>query len=345
MLNIIKKNRALSHILFWMGVILLFTFSRDISKNFYSHLVYSFGITIPKVIASYLTIYFLIPRLFLKKKYVAFVVWFLVSAYLISVTARIIIVHGVEPLIRVPPFEQESLAEIFSDIYWLSVSYFPGTYIMVVFFGLVTFLDMNRRSLTLENEKTTTELKMLKAQLNPHFLFNTLNNIYTLSLDNSPKTSTSIGKLSEILDHILYRCDSKFVSLSSEVALLENYIDLEKLRYDDRLKVTFEKDIDMDIEMAPLILLSLVENAFKHGAGEDGGSPIIDISLTVSRGVITFIVGNSVAGQVAGGDKEAIGLENIKKQLELIYTDKYSLLIDDKPGWFTVTLVLGVNNW
>jgi LytS/YehU family sensor histidine kinase len=114
---------------------------------------------------------------------------------------------------------------------------------------------------------------MLKTQLNPHFLFNTLNNIYVLSLENSEKTQKSIEKLSKILDHVLFRCNTKYVSLSSEIELLENYIELEKLRYDDRLQINFNNHIEQDVKIAPLILLSLVENAFKHGAGEDSVSP------------------------------------------------------------------------
>lgn len=94
-----------------------------------------------------------------------------------------------------------------------------------------------------------------------------------LSLENSEKTQKSIEKLSKILDHVLFRCDTKYVSLSSEIELLENYIELEKLRYDDRLQINFNNHIEQDVKIAPLILLSLVENAFKHGAGEDSVSP------------------------------------------------------------------------
>jgi len=211
---------------------------------------------------------------------------------------------------------------------------------MVVFFGLVTFLDINRKSLSIQKEKTAAELKALKSQLNPHFLFNTLNNIYSLSLDNSPKTSESIGKLSEILDYILYRCDSKFVPLDNEIKLLENYIDLEKLRYDDRLQVTFQKQVESNVQIAPLVLLSLVENAFKHGAGEDGGSPIIYISLTAKQNLFTFVITNSLSETLTEKPKSAIGLENIKKQLDLLYPNTYQLKIEKQANLFTVTLIL-----
>jgi len=132
-------------------------------------------------------------------------------------------------------------------------------------------MDTKQKTLQIDKEKIETELNLLKAQLNPHFLFNTLNNIYVLALENSSKTAYSIEKLSEILDYILYRCTDKYSSLKAEVKMLENYIELEKLRYDDRLRVTLKKQIEKDIAIAPLILLSFVENAFKHGAGEDSG--------------------------------------------------------------------------
>lgn len=189
-------------------------------------------------------------------------------------------------------------------------------------------------------EKVASELKTLKAQLNPHFLFNTLNNIYVLSLENSPQTPKSIEKLSSILDHVLYRCNSKFVSLESEINLLENYIDLEKLRYDERLQITFNTSIEKKGEIAPLILLSLVENAFKHGAGEDSGSPKIDISIYNSTNEFKFVISNTVAVQQDISNREAIGLKNIKKQLELIYANQFSLEVDTSNSIFTVTLII-----
>lgn len=341
MLKLLKKYPFLSHCLFWVGVLLLYVVKGDVIKKFDVYLIIGLAELIPQIIAAYLTVYVLIPKFLQKKKYLQFLISFLVSAYLISVASRILMVYGAEPFIRTPPFEQESILEIFTDIKWLMLRYFPSIYIMVAFFWLITFLNISRINLGLEKEKTSTELKMLKSQLNPHFLFNTLNNIYALSLDNSPQTSASIGKLSEILDYILYRCNDKLVPLSGELALLDNYIALEKLRYDERLQVVFNKQIEKQISIAPLILLSLVENAFKHGAGEDGGSPRIYIDVASTEQQFSFRISNSLASYLSKSeDRPHIGLDNIKKQLNLIYGNNYELKIDQQVAMFTVELSL-----
>lgn len=208
---------------------------------------------------------------------------------------------------------------------------------------MLIFKRSKEKEILLSKERSDVELKTLKAQLNPHFLFNTLNNIYSLSLDNSPKTPVAIGKLSDILDHVLYKCNSQLVSLSSEIELLKNYIELEKLRYGERLEITFDTQIENDILIPPLLLLSLVENAFKHGAGEDSGSPKIAISVLQETNHFAFEIENTVAKEYVSKDKESIGLTNIKKQLDLIYGIHYVLDIQSSSGMFKVILQINQN--
>ena len=188
-------------------------------------------------------------------------------------------------------------------------------------------------------------MKLLKTQLNPHFLFNTLNNIYSLSFTSSPATSESIARLAEILDHILYRCDTQFAPLSAEIALLKNYIELEKLRYDKRLIVRFDTRIEREIVIAPLVLLSLVENAFKHGAGDDTGSPTIAIDLRVKEQDFVFNISNTVAAQKNRDEQpsvERIGLNNLRRQLDLIYGGDYSLEVTRQSDYFKVRLTIAL---
>lgn len=336
----LNKYPFISHVLFWIGTLLLFIVSGKPEDGFYADTVFGVVIIIPRIIASYLTVYYILPQLILKKKYIQSFIWMVVSIYLISAFARVMVVHVGEPLVITRPFEQESITEIFTDLKPLIENYFPRTYHMVGFFFLFTYLVKSRENIALEKEKSASELKALKSQLNPHFLFNTLNNIYSLSLDNSPKTSESIGKLAEILDYILYRCNTKFVSLANEIKLLDNYISLEKLRYDARLEITFEKEVEKEIEIAPLILLSLVENAFKHGAGEDGGSPRINISIESKPNLFTFNIKNTLVERILDESRDTIGLNNIKKQLDLIYGNKYKLNIKQQQNLFEVTLLL-----
>ncbi|PCI35852.1 MAG: histidine kinase [Flavobacteriaceae bacterium] len=292
--------------------------------------------------ASYFLVLYLIPTFVFKKKYLLSFLLFITSAYIFSVVSRLIIVHIIEPLVRDGAFEQESFIEILIDWKILLLSYFPSVYIVVIIFiathYFVKFTQLQQQNATREQEKTAHELKMLKAQLNPHFLFNTLNNIYVLSLDNSPIASESICKLSEILDYVLYRCNQKFVSLFAEIQFLENFIALEKLRYDERLTVTLKNSITEDISIAPLILLSLVENAFKHGAGEDSGTPFINIHLKKTNSLFIFEIENSISSFSNAANKGNIGLTNIKKQLDLIYKNSYNLGIMQLEDQFKVRL-------
>ncbi|WP_246337560.1 sensor histidine kinase [Tenacibaculum pelagium] len=349
----IKGNRILLHILFWTALFLLDLF-RDIIINeknqhftIFEGLVFnSIGFSM-QIVASYFIAYFWIPRFVKTKKYILAVLVFCGVIYLIGVVSRILVVHVGEPIIRIPPFEQESIQEIFTDYRWLLAKYIPNILLNSLVFVAVKYYFEDEREkskkLSLSKEKTEIELKTLKAQLNPHFLFNTLNNIYSLSIDNSPKTSESIGKLSEILDHVLYRCNTKFVTLSSEIELLKNYISLEKLRYDDRLQVSFTTAVENDTEIPPLILLSLVENAFKHGAGEDSGSPKITIHISNKDDEFEFHISNTVSADEELKGKQSIGLSNIRKQLALIYKNNYSLDIHPTENDFTVVLKINQN--
>lgn len=346
----IQQKRILKHVLFWFAMLVLL-----IPKSFVLDelsilfvLVFNTCLLIPKILASYFIAYFIIPKFLNEKKYILSCILFLISAYACIVFARILVVYVGEPLARQPPFQQETIVEILTETKTLVLYYLPMIYATVFIFlaakYLTNFMELKERDLAFQREKVATELKMLKAQLNPHFLFNTLNNIYILSIENSPKTPTSIEKLSKILDHVLYRCDGKYVSLSSEITLLENYIELEKLRYDDRLQISFGNHIEQDGEIAPLILLSLLENAFKHGAAEDGGAPKIDLEFYNNEKQFTCIISNTIASGIKGEERVPIGLQNIKKQLHLIYKENYKLHIDRSSKVFTVTLTIDNNH-
>ena len=344
----IKGNRVLRHILFWTILFLLDLFKDIIINEKNQHFTIKEGLIFnvigfsTQIIASYFIAYFWIEKFIKTKKYILSILVFCSVIYLLGVISRILVVHVGEPLVKPFPFEQESIQEIVTDYSWLLARYIPSILLNALVFVAVKYYFEDEREkskkLVLSKEKTAGELKTLKAQLNPHFLFNTLNNIYTLSLDNSPKTSTSISKLSEILDHVLYRCNGKYVSLSSEIELLKNFIELEKLRYDERLQVSFITEIENDTEIPPLILLSLVENAFKHGAGEDSGSPKIDIHISNKESTFVFKISNTISKDYQSENKENIGLSNIRKQLDLICENNYNLDILPKENKFTVTL-------
>ena len=351
-----KRYRLTSHLLFWLAVL----FVSLMSSKYYDGNQFNYGLALianglylgPEIIAAYFLTYWVVPGFFYRKKYVASAVGFILASYLICALCRFLIVRVAEPLAGIAPKASETNYAIITDLPKLLYVYFFHIFALPIVFLfiklLIQQLDIQKRALTLEKEKTelekektSAELKLLKTQLHPHFLFNTLNNIYALSLTNSPATTPSIGRLAEILDHILYRCDSLLVPLAGEVILLNNYIALEKLRYDDRLQLRFNSHIDGGMDVPPLILLSLAENAFKHGASEDIGNPVIDIDLQVTDDRLQYTVTNSFTQPSDGNTMGKIGLSNLKRQLDLIYPDRHVLTIDYGPNTFKVILVIG----
>ncbi|SFH02741.1 sensor histidine kinase [Pedobacter insulae] len=338
--------RFSSHLLFWLVVFIVPQW--EAGTSFRNMLIENMFYVFFYMMASYFVAYFIIPMLLKGENYFLATVYFIVGAYIISAILRITVVYVLEPIVRNPPFDQEPILQILTDMHTLINVYFLQNFSLAWIFGFIKLMKdqyaIKQRTLLLEKEKTEAELNILKAQLNPHFLFNTLNNIYSLSLVNSPVTSKSIAGLSQILDHVLYRCNSTYVSISSEINLLINYIDLEKLRYSDRLVVNFHHNIEEESEIAPLILLSIVENAFKHGAGEDIGRPVIDIDLRLEGTKFYFKVTNTFIFREEIEQYDKIGLTNIRKQLEIIYPGNHELITSIKEGTFVTLLTITLDN-
>jgi two-component system LytT family sensor kinase len=235
-------------------------------------------------------------------------------------------------------------AETRDDIVTQQMSFSMGA---VFFFGIVRHLynyyKLKQATQQLTIEKQQAELNYLKSQTNPHFLFNTLNNIYALARDKSDLAPESILRLSKILRYMLYETGGDFIAIEQELKIISDYIALEQLRYDDSLRLNFNNDIeDMRQALPPLLLIPLVENAFKHGVSETRGMPYIDIHLSVKNRHLLFIVKNSSeAGSSAGNVTEHIGLSNLRRQLHLLYTD-YKLSVQQGPSEFTATLKINL---
>lgn len=344
-----KQNRVLTHVLVWSAILLLgsmeqYSLQKAESASFGRAVLLEFMSNhCTKIPVAYFVVYLIVPRFFTSKKYLSTLALFAVGMYVIYAVTSVFQTITL-PWFGVDSANAETLTAIFTqpqrfyqDFFFRNVGIAVGLLLVKL---LINQATMQQRALLLEKQKTEIELRLLKAQLNPHFLFNTLNNIYSLSLYQSPATSECIGRLSEILDYILYRCHTLTVPLSGEINLLENYIVLEKLRYDERLRVSFKTDVADDIEIAPLILLSMVENAFKHGAGEDAGNPWIDIDLRVKDSLFEFTVENSFAVVVTEEPRKKIGLQNLRQQLDLIYPDNYNLITNQAEERFTVKLTI-----
>ena len=192
------------------------------------------------------------------------------------------------------------------------------------------------------NQQLISELSFLKSQVNPHFLFNTLNGIYSLANKKSDKTPGAIVTLSELMRHMLYESEKEFVDLDKEIEYLSNYIDLQKLRLSDDSHVSFSINGDMIGKMIkPMILIPFIENAFKHGVTADGAE--IQIDINIGEADLNLTVKNSVSKSKTKDNTPGIGLTNIKKRLDLHYPDCYDLKIDQKNDMYIVELFLKLN--
>ena len=194
----------------------------------------------------------------------------------------------------------------------------------------------------LSKEKTKAELQLLKAQVHPHFLFNTLNNIYFFTLTNSAQAPVMIKKLSGLLNYILHECDQPLVPLEKEIKMIQDYMALEKIRYAEQMQMTIDIDGKADEKMiAPLLLIPFVENSFKHGASKMITQPWVKLTIQIENNWLHFKVTNSKpATNESSLSKGNIGLKNVTKRLELLYPDTHELSIVSEPGSYAVHLVL-----
>jgi sensor histidine kinase YesM len=199
-----------------------------------------------------------------------------------------------------------------------------------------------QRNMQLQKEHIQSQLQVLKAQIHPHFLFNTLNNIYSYTQDTSPVASGLIMGLSDMLRYMLYECNQRLVPLKNEVEMLRNYITLEKIRYGNKLEVNLDilEQFD-DLEIAPLLLLPFVENSFKHGASQMLDQPWLSLSITITGCNMDMkLVNGKAENYHSPGNSAGLGMQNVQRRLELLYPGKHLLKIKDEEEVFIVDLKL-----
>jgi LytS/YehU family sensor histidine kinase len=218
-----------------------------------------------------------------------------------------------------------------------------SVFLFAIALHIYNYIKLKNSAQQLRIEKQEAELNYLKSQTNPHFLFNTLNNIYSLARDKSDLAPESLLRLSKILRFMLYEAGGEYIAIENELRIISDYIALEKLRYDESLRINFNYDVeDMKQALPPLLLIPLVENAFKHGVSETRDHPFIDIHLSVKNRQLAFIVKNSAeAFSEQSSVKENIGLSNLRRQLELLYT-YYDLSVLQNGSVFTATLKINL---
>jgi len=348
-------KRPVLHILFWLvyliqDSLLYFTwmipFQKDVPVN---RQVFFAIATAIAVLPPKLFIVYYLTRLGIKKlmdegrKRV----W-TIAEILFVFAAALILFRIIFYFVSLPMIYGLHAKELFFDarnilIAVLEIGYVAG--IAIAFKLLRMQTVMKEREKSLVKEKLETELKFLRNQANPHFLFNTLNNIYALARKKSDKTPEVVMKLSELLSFMLYESGKDTISIAEEIKMMDDYLDLERIRYSNRLSVQFRKNIDNDAQpIAPLLLLPLVENAFKHGVSETRFDSFINIEILLKNGQLHFFIENTIENDKPRLSVNSIGLKNMKRQLELMYRE-YDLKVKHEGQKFAVNININLNSY
>ncbi|MBK7936922.1 MAG: histidine kinase [Lewinellaceae bacterium] len=338
-------SRIALHVIFWLVYLPINAVISCISRG--AHIEEEFGMALVgeafslplKLLFTYFVFYYVIPLYLERSK-----IWQLVGLLFAAFSVSTILYRLEIGWIFFPIFEPGWTIQIFS---------FKG--IMLTVFDLfitlaaavtVKMIRMHYKSLEFEQqlirEKLQSELNFLRAQTNPHFLFNTLNNLYVLARKKSDRTADAIMMLSKIMRFVIYECRAPRIALGDEARVIQDFIELEKLRYNNRLKVDYQEDIDQPhTAVAPLLLLPFVENSFKHGASGTTGDVLISIALKLRNKDLSFSVKNTVDKDIpASSGPGGIGLRNLKRQLDLLYPGQYELSTSRENGFFQANLHL-----
>lgn len=225
----------------------------------------------------------------------------------------------------------------------LEIGYITGIAITLKLFRIQAVSKEREKNLV--KEKLQTELKFLRNQTNPHFLFNTLNNIYALTRKKSDAAPEVVMKLSELLSFMLYESGKDSITIADEIKILEDYMELERIRYNERLSIEFNKEIDDPAQpIAPLLFLPLVENAFKYGVSETRFNSFIEINMILRNGNIRFDIENSIENSKAENSNGCIGLNNFRRQMELMYTE-HTIDVSSDEKTFKVFITINLKSY
>lgn len=334
-----------NHIWFW-GTYFTLNFLRwgayfnDYPYSFKSNLI-EFSLHIPLV---YFNLFVLVPRYVLKQKYITYTFSLLASLFgvylLKTALTYYIISENIWPEANreYHPFEINHIVAVcIGELYVLAMA--SSVYLTL------TWLRERERNRSLRENQFKIKLKYLENQIQPHFFFNTLNNLYALSLESSNKVPDVIIKLSNLMEYVLYDVKgTKFVPLIKEIDYIQNYIEIEKLRFENvEVTINLESNID-DIVVPPLIFISLVENAFKHGSLNNHNLKIKINCKVIDNKMLDFEILNNFVISQNLNQKGGIGLVNTKKRLKLIYKNNFSLKHDTKFNYYIIRLQIPIND-
>jgi sensor histidine kinase YesM len=350
------KYRLQRHLVFWLfwwlsqGILYAFvpsnsplTYSEKIPQSMLNSILY-----LPThIFLSYSLMYFVIPMYVVKQKYGATAIWtilLMVATASLAAFITIVIIPPVNSFVLPARLLKSSGQK--NDSFYIAL--LAGLRGALTVGGLAAAIKLTKhwyvegqRNLQLQKENMQSQLQVLKAQIHPHFLFNTLNNIYSYTQHTSPTASKMVMGLSDILRYMLYECNQQLTPLSNEFRMIEEYINLEKIRYGNKLELHIDfPEQAGEYTIAPLLLLPLVENCFKHGISNILEHPWLNMSVTLENNWMTMNLVNSKALQAQSSLSSGIGIENVRRRLDLLYPNKYELTINNEEEIFIVKLKL-----
>ena len=339
--NISYKIPIKYHFLFWISYFLLNVVRWG---SYYQDYWYSFKSNIVTVtlgmLLSYFHVYFLLPKLLFRKKIISYILFFLIGLVVFYIIRTELIFIFINDNVW-PESQTPQSAYAFNHIL---VVFLIGIYDV----GLTTTVKLTidwifdrKRIENLQANQLKTELQFLKAQIQPHFFFNTLNNLYALTLERSKQAPEVVLKLSEIMEYILYDAKEPRIRLLNEINYIQNYIDLEKLRFGDKVSVQINMQGDIETQsVPPLLFLPFVENCFKHGAVENNKLNVLIEFEVTHNNVLRFYVMNNYNSFPQNKKNHGIGNQNVLRRLELLYKDKFTLDIKTEKQRYIVELLI-----
>ncbi len=342
------RYRVGKHALYWLIHISLWSIFWQIMSPVpvsYLRTLFNMSLWVPVfILFSYPMVYWAIPRLLLEGKlvqfFLLFVAWGIIGLFINS-GFRTYLYLPIQQAMGSDVIGQKGL----QPHSYLCMTTAAASPMIIKFFKLWTIKQ--RDWIQAQQEKITAELQLLKAQIHPHFLFNTLNNIYSFSLDNSPKTPDMILKLSSLLSYMLYDCKAEQVRLEKEIEIMKNYIGLETERYGNKVEISWSVEGNVkDKFISPLLMLPFLENAFKHGISEQIGKPWLSVDLSVKSETLRCKIANSKNEFVSNHNNgNGIGIHNVKKRLAFMYPDNYELKMHDEGNFFVVSLLVKLKGY
>ncbi|MFD3000710.1 sensor histidine kinase [Pontibacter toksunensis] len=339
----ITQNRLLLHLVFWTMYLVFFgllygSYIDDYYNAFMVELVelpFKMGLV-------YFNMYYLMPRYLLQKRYLEFFVYLLLLMGMIGALMQFVLIPFlIHPLFCPTTFAEDNLTFYRFTRNIVNINYVVA--ITAVIALLKNWYSHQQAAQNLAKDKLEAELKFLKVQIHPHFLFNTLNSLYSLTLKKSDNAPEVVLKLSGLMDYMLYDANAAMVPLQKELDYIQNYVALERIRYGERVDVSFTQSGSVaGKQIAPMILLPFVENAFKHGVSTETKNAWVRIDVKVSDEQLVLLVENCKCGDRASRSTRdmasGIGLKNLQRRLELLYEGQHNLEIEDEPDSYAAKL-------